>query len=127
MPRSIAVLCVGDEPTIAFLRRLLLSVADYSVVSAHTFDAALRLFAFNEVDVVITGNLLGEHSGVELCWEMKWLKPEVPLVLFTGLKDLPRASEPIDLVLALNMTPPAFLDAIAVLVAKRPLGNGTGN
>lgn len=124
MPRSIVVLCVGDEPTILLLRRLLLSVADYRVISANNFDSALRLFAFNEVDLVITSNKLGEHSGVELCWEMKWFKPEVPLVLLIGFKDPPRASEPVDLVLALNMTPPAFLEAIARLLSERAVENG---
>ena len=117
-------MCVGDEPTILLLRRLLLSVSDYSVISADNFDSALRLFTFNQIDLVITGNKLGERSGVELCWEMKWVKPAIPLVLFTGLKEPPRASEPIDLVLALNMTPPALLEAIAKLLSRRAVGNG---
>ena len=100
------------------LRQILLSIAGYKVLTATNPHAALRLFALNEVDLVITDHLLPGLSGVELTAEMKRLKPEVPVILYTGLLDPPANAEVADLILVKGMTPPEFLAAIAKLVAK---------
>ncbi len=50
--------------------------------------------------------------------EMKRLKPEVPMILYTGLHEPPAGYREADLILVKGMTPPEFLAAIAKLVAK---------
>jgi len=101
-------------------RRLILSVAGYTVLTAESAGVALKLFRCNRVDVVITDHLLPDLTGAELVSQIKELKPEVPVVLFTGLVDLPPGYEMADRILTKGMTPQQFLSEIAKLVAKAP-------
>jgi CheY-like chemotaxis protein len=79
------VLCVDVEQTGLTARRILLSVAGYTVLTATSGQYALNLFRCNHVNVVITEHLLSDLTGAEMAAEMKRLKPEVPIVLLTGL------------------------------------------
>lgn len=112
------ILCVDDEPTGLTARRLLLSIVGYTVLTAPSGTIALKLFACNKVDLVITDHLLPDLTGAELISQMKLLKPEVPLVLLTGLADPPPGFEQADLFLTKGMTPPEFLAEIAKLIAN---------
>jgi CheY-like chemotaxis protein len=115
---STVILCVDDEPTILKLRQVLLSIAGYKVLTATCGESAMRLFTLNHVDLVITDQLLPGRSGTELTSEMKQLKPEVPIILYTGLEELPPSAAHADVILVKGITPPEFLAAIAKLVAK---------
>ncbi len=112
------ILCVDDEPTGLTARRLLLSIAGYTVLTAISGNIALRLFRCNPVDLVITDHLLPDLNGADLASEMKRFKPEVPIVILTGLVDPPHGFDQADLLLTKGITPPEFLDEIAKLVAK---------
>ena len=112
------ILCVDVETTGQMARRLLLSTEGYTVLTVTSGNAALKLFRCNHVDAVITDHLLSDFTGAELASEMKRLKPEVPIVLLTGLIDLPPGYEKADLVLTKGITPPEFLSEIAKLLSK---------
>ena len=56
---------------------------------------------------------------------MKRLKHEVPIILYTGLLDLPTDAHHADLILGKGMTPPEFLAAVAKMVSKSQHGTGT--
>jgi len=109
---QIVVLCIDDEPNILMLRKLLLSIAGYDVLTADNTQDALAMFIDNRVDLVITDQLLPGLSGTETAREMKRIKPHVPIILFTGL------------VLTKGMTPPEFLTAVGKVVAPRPSSAG---
>ncbi len=112
------ILCVDVEPTGLMARRLLLSIAGYTVLTAASGYAALQLFRCNHVDAVITDHFLADRTGATLVREMKKLKPKVPIVLLTGLVDLPPGYEKADLVLTKGLTPPEFLSEIEKLLSK---------
>jgi CheY-like chemotaxis protein len=119
LPSPTVVLCVDDEPNILMLRQILLSIAGYKVLTATNPQSAMQLFTLNGVDLVITDQLLPGSTGAQLTSEMKRIKPEVPIILYTGLLEPPADTEA-DLVIEKGMTPPEFLCAIAKLVAKPP-------
>jgi DNA-binding response OmpR family regulator len=107
-------------------RRLLLSIAGYTVLTADSGEIALRLFNCNQVDLVLTDHLLPDLTGAQLASEMKRRKPEVPIVLLTGLAAPPSEFAYADLLLTKGTTPPEFLAAIATLLSKKqPTGTGT--
>jgi CheY-like chemotaxis protein len=112
------ILCVDDEPTGLTARRLLLSTEGYTVLTATSGQCALKLFRCNHVDAVITDHLLPDLTGADLVSEMKRLKPDVSMVLLTGMVDLPPGYEQADLVLTKCITPSQFLSEIAKLVPK---------
>ena len=114
------ILCIDDEPNILMLRQLLLSIAGYNVLTAGDGESGLEVFASNKIDLVIADQLLPGLSGTEIAVEMKKIKPDVPIIIFTGLPELPGALDHIDRVLTKGMTPPEFLNAIADVLADRP-------
>jgi CheY-like chemotaxis protein len=114
----LVILCVDDEQTGLTARRLLLSIAGYTVLTATSGTAALRLFNCNQVDLVITDHLLPDFTGAELALHMKQRKPEIPIVLLTGLVDPPPGSEHADLLLTKGLMPQEFLGEVAKLISK---------
>ena len=126
MSNTLVILCVDDEPVGLLARRLLLSIAGYTVLTAESGDVALRLFNCNHVDLVLTDHLLPDLTGSQLASEMKRRKPEVPIVLLTGLAAPPSEFAYADLLITKGTTPPEFLAAIANLLAKeQPTRSGT--
>jgi len=114
----LVILCVDEEPVGLLARRLLLSIAGYTVLTAESGETALRLFNCNHVDLVLTDHLLPDLTGAQLASEMKRRKPEVPIVLLTGLAAPPSEFEYADLLITKGTTPPEFLAAIAKLLGK---------
>jgi CheY-like chemotaxis protein len=113
------VLCVDDEPTGLMVRRAILSIAGYDVLTAADGDEALAILCTSHVDLVITDHFLPDRTGAQVAAEMKRLKPEVPIVLLTGALEPPPGSENADLVLLKGLDPPEFLAVIAELITKR--------
>jgi CheY-like chemotaxis protein len=113
------ILCVDHEPTPLMVRRLMLSIAGYDVLTAADGDAALTSLCRSHVDLVITDHFLPGCTGAQVAAEMKRLKPEVPIVLLTGAPEPPPGSENADLVLPKALEPQEFLTAIANLITKR--------
>jgi len=112
------ILCIDDEPNALTARQMLLSKAGYQVLTATTSESAMQVFTSEHVDLVIIDYLLPDRSGGETASEMKRLKPEIPVIVYTGLAELPADAKDADLVLSKGLTPPEFLAAIASLVAK---------
>jgi CheY-like chemotaxis protein len=119
---STVILCVEDDHTALAVRRLLLSIAGYTVLSAENGQAALKLFHCNHVDLVITDHLLPDQTGALLTSQMKRLKPEVAVVLLTAWLDFPSGYDHADLLLNKGITPEVFLEKIATLLATRTPG-----
>jgi len=87
------ILCLDDEPDLLYLHRLVLERAGYSVLATSEAVEAVRLLSENPVQLVITDHLmLGGGSSEEFIVEMKRLRPNVPVLLLTGMPDVARSS-----------------------------------
>ena len=117
-PLSSVILCVDDDHTALTVRRLLLSIRGYAVLTATSPKAALGLFNCNHVDLVITDHLLQDGTGRELTLQLKRLKPEVPIVLLTAWANMPPGYEQADRLLSKGITPEEFLAEIASLLSN---------
>ncbi len=100
-------------------RRLILSIAGYNVLAAENGATALDLFRGQPVDMVITDYFLPDMSGAQIAAEIKRTRPEVPVVLMTGLTEMPAGSECVDLVLEKGLQPAEFLEAVAGLAPRK--------
>jgi CheY-like chemotaxis protein len=63
----------------------------YTVVSAANPEEGLQIFATQPLDAVILDYAMPELNGEAVSALMKRLKPDVPIVMFTGVSELPAA------------------------------------
>ena len=76
------ILLVDDHPTIRFGLRHLLASSGFEVVGeAEDAAGAIRLVGELRPDLVLLDLRLGEHSGIEVCREIKALPEAPPRVL----------------------------------------------
>jgi CheY-like chemotaxis protein len=114
-PHSV-ILCVDDEPNLLKVRQLVLVRAGYQVLTAENGHAALEVFKRQRVDLVISDHLLPDISGAQVTVEMKRMKPNVPIILLTGLAEAPEGAEHADIFLTKGMSVPEFLASVAKLL-----------
>ena len=94
------VLCIDDDRDILDLHMLVLERAGYSVLGASDAPQALNLLSANAVDLVIADHMLPGRSGSDMVKEMKRLKPNVPIVMLSGILEIPEAEHHADVFLS---------------------------
>jgi len=90
MPRrKHTILCIDDNEVACSGWSLYLQQQGYSVLSAYTSEDGLHRFATQPVSAVILDYNMPEQNGTAVASLMKRMKPEVPIILFTGMSELP--------------------------------------
>ena len=94
---EIKILCVDDNRPMLSLRKSLFESAGYRVLTAADAQQALRIFASEKIDLVITDHYLsGEMTGTALAAQLKRCRPEIPIVWVSGALELPSARDQFD-------------------------------
>ena len=83
VPRSL-ILCLEDNPTHLALRKKVLEREGYEIISVATADEAVKALREFPICAIITDHLLQGTTGTQLAREMKKIKPQVPIILFSG-------------------------------------------
>ena len=83
------ILCVDDEPIPLILRKSVLEKAGYSVLTASSGAEALKLLEMQQVDLVLTDMLMPGMNGTQLAREAKSRRPQVPVILYSGVNEIP--------------------------------------
>lgn len=91
------ILCVDDEPNSLVLRKLVLQKAGYEVVTANSAIAALDVLASSQVDLVLSDQLMPGLTGTELARQIKNRWPSLPVILISGVNEIPADAEFADL------------------------------
>jgi CheY-like chemotaxis protein len=86
------VLCVDDEEAVRYLLESALESFGYVTLVASDGREALRLAAQRRVDAVILDSVRPDMNGGEVAQEMKRLRPDVPIILFSGSPDIPSSA-----------------------------------
>ena len=103
------ILCVDDEKTPLILRTSVLRKAGFEVVPAESAAGALAIIDSQAVvDLVLTDMLMPGISGAELAREVKLRRPELPVVLLSGVNEIPTSAPCVDLFLS-KLEGPAVL------------------
>lgn len=90
MPRrKHTILCVDDNQVAVSGWSLYLQQHGYAVISAFSPDEGLQRFATQPVSAVILDYNMPERDGTAVSALMKRMKPEVPIILFTGVSEMP--------------------------------------
>ena len=86
------ILCVDDEQNPLTLRKLVLQRAGYEVLTANSAKEALELVESRKVDLVLSDHLMPGMHGTELAEQIKAKHPKLPVILLSGVNELPAGS-----------------------------------
>jgi CheY-like chemotaxis protein len=90
--RRAVILCVDDEENPLVLRKLVLQKAGYEVLTAKSAKDALEITASRSVDLVLSDHLMPGMNGTELAQQIKAQHPDLPVILISGVNELPAGS-----------------------------------
>ena len=85
------ILCIDDDQVALSGWCLYLQTKGYTVMGAASPDEGLQIFGTQPVDVVILDYAMPELNGNNVSQLMKQIKPDVPIILFTGSDGVPTA------------------------------------
>ena len=112
------VLCIDDEPSAIESRRLLLEAEGYQVINASTGEEGVRLFQSNKIDVVIVDYWMSGMNGLAVAREIKRLDPDMPVIMLSGLPELPGEAVGIaDRWILKGRSSQALLETVAALMS----------
>jgi CheY-like chemotaxis protein len=86
---SITILCVDDEETPRTLRKLILQKQGYQVVTAASGDEALEVLNRANIDLVLSDQMMPGMTGTELTKSVKAMRPAMPVILISGVNEIP--------------------------------------
>ncbi len=118
MARKFRILCVDDEETPLILRKLLLQKAGYEVITARSAEEALVLANSSTVDLVLSDYLMPGTTGTELAEQFKSRHPDLPIVLLSGLNEIPTDAAIADGFLSKVEGPERLCQEIAAVLGK---------
>lgn len=112
------ILCVDDEPISLILRKLVLEKAGYRVLTANSVAQALDIFSNHPVDLVLSDQLMPGGTGTDLARKVKLRSPHVPVLLISGVNDIPADADVADLFLSKVEGPVAMCEKISSFLHK---------
>lgn len=98
--KTAVILCVDDEPNALILRKLVLQKAGYDVITAISAVQALDVLTTQKVDLVLSDQLMPGQTGTELTRQIKNKWPNIPVILLSGVNEIPPDAEVADLFLS---------------------------
>lgn len=94
------ILCVDDEENPLMLRKLVLEKAGYDVVTASSTEQALGVVSTRRIDLVLSDYLMPGSTGADLARQIKTGWPNLPIILHSGVNDIPADADCADLFLS---------------------------
>jgi CheY-like chemotaxis protein len=112
------ILCVDDEANALLLRKLVLEKAGYRVLTANSPAEALKVFASEPVDLVLSDQLMPGQTGTQLARQIKTLSPEIPVLVISGVNEIPLDADSADLFMSKVEGPEAMCEKISSLLKQ---------
>ncbi|NNM72737.1 hybrid sensor histidine kinase/response regulator [Enterovirga aerilata] len=92
--RPLTVLAVDDDPLVLMNTAAMLEDIGHRVIEATSGEQALRILRrTNEIDLVITDQLMPGMTGAQLIAAIRSEQPDLPVILATGYADVDPAVE----------------------------------
>jgi two-component system, cell cycle sensor histidine kinase and response regulator CckA len=122
------ILLVDDEEAVVQVTGQMLGSLGYQVISRTSAFEAVELFAGSsrEIDLLITDLTMPDLTGVELSKQCKVIRPDLPVILFTGYSEQFSRDAATQAGVNEYCTKPLSLRDLATVV-RRVLDSGGGN
>jgi CheY-like chemotaxis protein len=86
---DITILCVDDEENPRTLRKLILEKQGYQVITAASGLEALEVLNRTIVNLVLSDQMMPGMTGSQLTKSVKVIWPTMPVVLISGVNEIP--------------------------------------
>lgn len=116
--RKAVILCVDDEENPLVLRKFVLQKAGYEVLTARSGNEALTIAGSQSVDLILSDHLMPGMTGVELAQKVKAEHPKMPVVLISGVNEMPPGANSADAFLSKVEGPDLLCREIAALLDR---------
>jgi two-component system, OmpR family, copper resistance phosphate regulon response regulator CusR len=83
------ILCIDDESVALAVRKRVLESAGYRVVAARSAEEGIRIFRTESFNLVVCDYWMPSMNGIAAAREIKRISPSVPLIILSGLSQLP--------------------------------------
>jgi PAS domain S-box-containing protein len=87
------ILVVDDEESIHFTFNIFLSEEGYEVTNAENYDEAIACMEKTDFDVIFADIVMGGKSGIDLLKVVRQKKPNIPVIMITGVPSIETATE----------------------------------
>jgi DNA-binding NtrC family response regulator len=116
---SAFILCVDDEELPLALRKLVLEMHEYQVITANSASDAMRALSNHIVDLVLTDQVMPGGTGTELAQSIKKRWPDLPIILISGINEIPLDAMYADLFISKAEGPAALCAKISAILSAR--------
>jgi CheY-like chemotaxis protein len=96
-----------------------LQKAGYEVITATSAAQALEIVTSSVIDLVLSDHLMPDVTGTELARRVKASTPGVPVILLSGVNDVPADADCADLFLSKLVGPVSLYESISRVLSKR--------
>ena len=83
------ILCIDDEANALRVRKRVLEIAGHNVLTACSGDEGIELLRSEALDLVILDYWMPGMNGIAAARELKRINPSLPLIILSGLSQLP--------------------------------------
>jgi len=116
------ILCIDDNATILSYEKALLERSGYSVITAASAQRGLRLVTMYEFDAVLLDYKLPDMNGCDVAFEIKRIRPKLPVILLSGSEVPTYATVLVDAFILKLEASRELLPRIAELCSRPPEG-----
>ena len=113
---TVTILCVDDEPTALYFRKLVLEKDGFIVIAASSAPQAMEILASRTVDLVLSDVLMPGTLGTELAQSIKSKYPSLPVVLISGVNEMPAEASAADMFISKLEGPSSLCGKLRVLL-----------
>ncbi len=113
------ILCVDDEENSLILRKLVLEKWGYAVLTAGSASRAMEIVMSHHIDLVLSDQLMPDETGTELAKRIKANRPDLPVVLVSGVNEVPTDASFADLFISKLEGPENLCQKVAEMLTGR--------
>jgi CheY-like chemotaxis protein len=112
------ILCVDDEEIPRTLRKLILQKQGYEVVTVSSAEEALVMLADHHFDLVLTDQMMPGMIGTELTKRIKSATPHLPVIIISGVNEIPADASFADRFISKVEGPDALFNGVTAVLEQ---------